>query len=94
MANDIAEKPAAAEEGVWITGPDGELIPDYDAAFPEINEGEVVHGTVGFATWLRVCSIGGLAPTSSSIGSTRIRFPCSSMMTVALRTSVMRTGGF
>ena len=46
MANDIAEKPAAAEEGVWIQGPDGELIPDYDAAFPEINEGEVVHGTV------------------------------------------------
>ena len=28
------------------TGPDGELVPDYDAAFPEINEGEVVHGTV------------------------------------------------
>ncbi len=46
MANDIAEKPIAAEEGVWTTGPDGELIPDYDAAFPEINEGEVVHGTV------------------------------------------------
>ena len=46
MANDIAEKPAAAEAGVWITGPDGELVPDYDAAFPEINEGEVVHGTV------------------------------------------------
>ncbi len=46
MANDIAEKPAAAEEGVWVTGPDGELVPDYDAAFPEINEGEVVHGTV------------------------------------------------
>jgi small subunit ribosomal protein S1 len=46
MANDIAAKPAAAEEGVWITGPDGELVPDYDAAFPEINEGEVVHGTV------------------------------------------------
>ncbi len=46
MANDIAEKPAAAEAGVWITGPDGDLIPDYDAAFPEINEGEVVHGTV------------------------------------------------
>jgi small subunit ribosomal protein S1 len=34
------------EEGVWITGPDGELIPDYDATFPTINEGEVVHGTV------------------------------------------------
>jgi len=46
MANDTVEKPAAAEEGVWTTGPDGELVPDYDAAFPEINEGEVVHGTV------------------------------------------------
>ena len=34
------------EEGVWIHGPDGELIPDYEATFPEINEGEVVHGTV------------------------------------------------
>ena len=46
MANDIAEKPAAAEEGVWTAGPDGELVPDYESAFPEINEGEVVHGTV------------------------------------------------
>src|SRR4029453_7406978 len=46
MANDIAEKPAAAEEGVWTTGPTGEPGPHYDAAFPEINEGEVVHGTV------------------------------------------------
>ncbi len=46
MANDTAEKPTAVEEGVWTTGPDGELVPDYDAAFPEINEGEVVHGTV------------------------------------------------
>jgi len=46
MANDIAEKPALTEDGVWITGPDGELVPDYDASFPEINEGEVVHGTV------------------------------------------------
>ncbi len=45
MANDTAEKPQV-EEGVWIAGPDGELVPDYDAAFPEINEGEVVHGTV------------------------------------------------
>src|SRR5438034_8178227 len=34
------------EPGVWVEGPDGELVPDYDAAFPEINEGEVVHGTV------------------------------------------------
>ncbi len=46
MANDTVEKPTATEEGVWTTGPDGELVPDYDATFPEINEGEVVHGTV------------------------------------------------
>ena len=35
-----------SEAGVWTTGPDGELIPDYDSTFPTINEGEVVHGTV------------------------------------------------
>jgi small subunit ribosomal protein S1 len=46
MVNDTVEKPPATEEGVWITGPDGELVPDYEASFPEINEGEVVHGTV------------------------------------------------
>ena len=46
MANDTAEKPTKVEEGVWITGPDGELIPDYESTFPEINEGQVVHGTV------------------------------------------------
>ena len=34
------------EPGVWVEGPDGELIPDYESTFPEINEGEVVHGTV------------------------------------------------
>ncbi|CAB4693180.1 MAG: 30S ribosomal protein S1 [Actinobacteria bacterium] len=34
------------EPGVWVEGPDGELIPDYGSTFPEINEGEVVHGTV------------------------------------------------
>ncbi len=34
------------EEGVWIIGPDGQLQPDYDATFPTINEGEVVHGVV------------------------------------------------
>ena len=38
--------PTAVEEGVWIAGPDGELVPDYESSFPEINEGEVVHGTV------------------------------------------------
>ena len=31
---------------VWTRGPDGELIPDYDATFPVINEGEVVRGKV------------------------------------------------
>jgi small subunit ribosomal protein S1 len=34
------------EPGVWITGPDGELIPDYESTFPTITEGEVVHGKV------------------------------------------------
>jgi small subunit ribosomal protein S1 len=35
-----------AEPGVWVEGPDGELVPDYESTFPEINEGQVVHGTV------------------------------------------------
>src|SRR5436189_5393732 len=35
-----------AGDGVWTTGPDGELIPDYESTFPTINEGEVVHGKV------------------------------------------------
>jgi small subunit ribosomal protein S1 len=35
-----------SEAGVWTTGPDGEPVPDYDATFPTINEGEVVHGKV------------------------------------------------
>jgi small subunit ribosomal protein S1 len=46
VTNDTVVQPPSQEEGVWITGPDGELVPDYDASFPEINEGEVVHGTV------------------------------------------------
>jgi small subunit ribosomal protein S1 len=47
MANETVQKPdARLEEGVWIEGPEGELIPDYDSTFPTINEGEVVHGTV------------------------------------------------
>jgi small subunit ribosomal protein S1 len=54
MANETVEKPpmtteienAESGDGVWTTGPDGELVPDYDATFPTINEGEVVHGTV------------------------------------------------
>src|SRR5207247_1231968 len=35
-----------AEPGVWVAGPDGELVPDYESTFPDINEGQVVHGTV------------------------------------------------
>ena len=48
MANETIDTTEAdtAEPGVWTTGPDGELVPDYDATFPEITEGEVVHGTV------------------------------------------------
>jgi small subunit ribosomal protein S1 len=53
MANDTINEPISEaltdprlEEGVWTTGPDGELIPDYESTFPTINEGEVVHGTV------------------------------------------------
>jgi small subunit ribosomal protein S1 len=43
----LATKELMQEEpGVWIEGPDGELIPDYESTFPEINEGQVVHGTV------------------------------------------------
>jgi small subunit ribosomal protein S1 len=43
MANETID---TSETGVWTTGPDGEPVPDYDSAFPTINEGEVVHGTV------------------------------------------------
>src|SRR5947209_14186532 len=50
MMNETAEREASEtpilEPGVWTTGPDGELVPDYDATFPTINEGEVVHGKV------------------------------------------------
>ena len=53
MANETIDEPMTEpatdprlEEGVWTTGPDGELIPDYESTFPTINEGEVVHGTV------------------------------------------------
>src|SRR5436190_1129577 len=50
MANDTLDKSIeeiqAAEPGVWTTTPEGELVPDYDATFPEINEGQVVHGIV------------------------------------------------
>src|SRR5437016_2516361 len=35
-----------SEETAWTTGPNGERIPNYDATFPQIEEGQVVHGTV------------------------------------------------
>jgi small subunit ribosomal protein S1 len=42
----VNETNTTDERDVWTTGPDGELVPDYDSTFPTINEGEVVHGTV------------------------------------------------
>jgi small subunit ribosomal protein S1 len=49
MANDTVDTNTTstlAEQDVWTTGPDGEQIPNYEATFPTINEGEVVHGKV------------------------------------------------
>ena len=41
-----APPPELDDAAFWTTGPEGELVPNYDATFPTINEGEVVHGTV------------------------------------------------
>src|SRR5881296_1546365 len=49
MTNDTVDTNATTtltEQDVWTTGPDGEQIPNYEATFPTINEGEVVHGKV------------------------------------------------
>jgi small subunit ribosomal protein S1 len=48
MTNDTVDTNQATmdDSNVWTTGPDGEQIPNYDATFPEINEGQVVHGKV------------------------------------------------
>ena len=49
MTNDTVDTntaPTLTEDNVWTTGPDGEQIPNYEATFPTINEGEVVHGKV------------------------------------------------
>jgi small subunit ribosomal protein S1 len=35
-----------ADDGVWTTTPEGERIPNYEATFPDITEGQVVTGTV------------------------------------------------
>src|SRR5256885_1747475 len=49
-AEPAAEPQPAPEQlddaAFWTNGPEGELVPNYDATFPTINEGEVVHGTV------------------------------------------------
>src|ERR671930_436572 len=42
----VTEADTQKSDDVWTQGPDGELIPDYDATFPIINEGEVVRGKV------------------------------------------------
>src|SRR3954469_17217629 len=34
------------DDSVWTTTEEGERVPDYEATFPTINEGEVVHGEV------------------------------------------------
>ncbi len=39
-------EPTQFDPDVWTRGPDGDLIPNYDATFPIINEGEVVSGKV------------------------------------------------
>jgi small subunit ribosomal protein S1 len=48
MANETVdrEEQQLDDAGVWTTTEDGERVPNYDATFPTINEGEVVHGTV------------------------------------------------
>src|ERR671937_127042 len=48
MANETVNREGTQldEPGVWTTTEDGERVPDYDATFPTINEGEVVHGKV------------------------------------------------
>ncbi len=49
MTNDTVDTNTTTtltEQDVWVTGPDGEQIPNYEATFPTINEGEVVHGQV------------------------------------------------
>ena len=40
------EDEALADDGVWTTTPEGERIPNYEATFPDITEGQVVTGTV------------------------------------------------
>src|SRR4029079_18867116 len=45
MTTDDMTTMQEGEPGVWVTGPDGELVPDYESTLPQINEAQVVHGT-------------------------------------------------
>ena len=48
MANETVhtEEPQLSDDGVWITTPEGERVPNYEATFPDITEGQVVTGQV------------------------------------------------
>jgi small subunit ribosomal protein S1 len=48
MAEETAQttETQLAEDAVWTTGEEGERVPNYDATFPEITEGQVVSGEV------------------------------------------------
>src|SRR5204862_4700556 len=46
MANETVDREQLDDAGGWTTTEDGERVPDYDAPFPTISEGGVVHGTV------------------------------------------------
>src|SRR5215211_4376667 len=45
MTNETIDQ-QTAEDGVWITTPEGDRIPNYEATFPDITEGQVVSGQV------------------------------------------------
>src|SRR4051812_41379151 len=45
MANETMDR-NELEARLWVEGPDGQLIPDYESTFPEVNEGQVGRGTV------------------------------------------------
>ena len=49
--------PPQLEEGVWTTGPDGELIPDYESTFPTITEGRSSTAPSSASTRTRSSSI-------------------------------------
>src|SRR3954464_6911883 len=44
--NPVNQEDELADDGVWTTTPEGDRIPNYEATFPDITEGQVVTGTV------------------------------------------------